>query len=102
MGRWEWGYETEFSSGQLCRYAGLLSLEVMDKCGYDYWRSPFEPIFVLRTLNRKVGKIPFAARCPVYATVSKFWDKIWDAFEERWGHLFMKNIVYAYRKTADQ
>ncbi len=100
-GLWEWGDETEFSSWQLSCYGRLLGLEFLEKRGYDYWRSPFELMFVLRTLNGKAGKIPLVKRCPVHDVISRFWDAVWEDIENRYGHLFMKNIVYAYRKPVE-
>ncbi len=98
LGRWEWGEETEFSSRELARYGDRLGLEFLERCGYDYWRSPFEIMFVLRTLDRKIGKVPFVKRAHALVVISRFWTKWWDLLEEKFGHLFMKNIIYVYRK----
>ncbi|MDD5634071.1 MAG: class I SAM-dependent methyltransferase [Candidatus Omnitrophica bacterium] len=98
LGKWEWGLETEFSDRQLKIFGDVLGLKFLEKCGYDYWRSPFEIVFVLRTLDKKAEKIPFAKNCPVHKTISRFWEKIWMRLERTYGHLFMKNIVYVYRK----
>ncbi|MBU0479208.1 methyltransferase domain-containing protein [bacterium] len=102
IGRWEWGHETEFSSRQLARYGKYLGLDILERFGYDYWRSPFELIFVLRTLNHKIGKIPLLRKSPGYGKVSEFWDAMWERLEDKSGHFFMKNLVYVYRKSANE
>ena len=99
-GRWEWGEETEYSSGTLKRLGRRLGLEVLEKKGYDYWRSPLEPIFVLRTLVHKAGKARFVRRSAVYAAIDRYWEKMWEGIEARHGHLFMRNIIYVYKKNA--
>ncbi|MEA3490204.1 MAG: methyltransferase domain-containing protein [Candidatus Omnitrophota bacterium] len=98
LGRWEWGNEKEYSSGQLKRFGDYLELEFLEKCGYDYWRSLFEIVFILKTLNRKMEKIPFVKDCPGQKTISRFWERSWERLEGLYGHLFMKNVIYVYRK----
>ncbi|MFQ5952349.1 MAG: class I SAM-dependent methyltransferase [Candidatus Omnitrophota bacterium] len=98
LGRWEWGKETEFSSWQLKWMGDHLGLEFLEKRGYDYWRSPFELTFVIKTLDHKIGKIPFVKKCSAYKNFSKFWKKKWGKVEDRYGYLFMKNIIYTYKK----
>ncbi|MBD3379946.1 MAG: methyltransferase domain-containing protein [Candidatus Omnitrophica bacterium] len=97
-GEWEWGDEKEYSAFELQRFADTLRLKVLERFGYGYWRSPFEPVFVMRTLNLKAAKIPFARRCPGGAKLSRAWDGMWSGLEKGAGHFFMKNIVYIYRK----
>ena len=100
LGRWEWGKETEFSSRQLYRYGGLLGLEFLERAGYGYWLSPFEVVYVLRTLNRKMSKVPFMKKCRGYEKFSRSWDRMWERLEDKYGHFFMKNIIYVYRKVT--
>ncbi|MGB3241884.1 MAG: methyltransferase domain-containing protein [Candidatus Omnitrophota bacterium] len=98
FGRWEWGAETEFSSWQLKWLGNHLGLEFLEKHGYDYWRSPFEVSFVLKTLDDKIAKIPFVKESPAHKEASGFWKKMWADFEDHYGYLFMKNIIYVYKK----
>jgi len=100
LGRWEWGYETEYSSGMLERSGSALGLEVLEKKGYGYWRSPFEPFFMMRTVVQKAGKIRFIKESPVHGAIERFWDRKWKALESRYGHFFMRNIIYVYRKSG--
>jgi ubiquinone/menaquinone biosynthesis C-methylase UbiE len=100
FGRWEWGAEIEFSSWQLKWLGDHLGLEFLEKHGYDYWRSPFEVTFVLKTLDDKIAKIPFVKESSTYKEASGFWRKMWGNLEDRYGYLFMKNIIYVYRKSG--
>ncbi|MBD3425619.1 MAG: methyltransferase domain-containing protein [Candidatus Omnitrophica bacterium] len=98
LGRWEWGEEKQFSAWLLEQMGKYLDLEMLEKCGYDYWRSPFEMVFSLRTLNNKIKKIPFIGRHLMNSSISRIWDETWSKLEDKWGWAFMKNLVMVFRK----
>ena len=99
-GKWDLGWETEFSYSDLKkvgRKLGLISKEVI---GYQYWKSWEEPVFVLRDFYEKCQRRnPWRDR-NAFLFLGKVYDRLWEFFEKKWGHYFMQNIVIVFQKKA--
>ncbi|MEK6710849.1 MAG: hypothetical protein AABZ64_09750, partial [Nitrospinota bacterium] len=63
-----------------------------------YWRSWFEPAWVLRDLYRKAPRRnPWGGRAP-FPALHRAWERLWEGIEGRFGHLFCKNVIVCFRK----
>jgi len=97
-GKWQLGWELEFSYGDLRKIGHKLDLKQREVFGYQYWRSWMEPLFVLRDLYNKLDRRnPLHHRQP-FPTMKRVYDSLWKHFENRLGHYFLQNIVIVFEK----
>jgi SAM-dependent methyltransferase len=97
-GRWTLGWETEFSYSRLTRILRGYGLIEKKRMGEGYWRSWREPAFVLRDAVDKIYRYaPFRFPAALLWPRSVY-RRLWRFLEERWGHLFMQNLIVAFRK----
>jgi SAM-dependent methyltransferase len=95
---WELGFETEFSYNDLRKIGKDLNLLERDVCGYQYWKSWFEPSFVLRDLYNKFHRRNPWREQRLFRFFKDFCDTFWNLVEKRWGHYFLQNIVIVFEK----
>jgi ubiquinone/menaquinone biosynthesis C-methylase UbiE len=97
MGTWPWGWEDQYSSHRLRRLGERFGLRVERIFGYQYWLSWGEPAWVLRDLVGKVERRAPVSLRGLLRPVSTAYDRAWGWLEERFGHLFLQNVVAVYR-----
>jgi ubiquinone/menaquinone biosynthesis C-methylase UbiE len=97
-GTWPWGYETEFSHRDLRRCGRRLGLTPRSVIGYGYWLHPLEPVWILRSLLRKINKLPLFRRSRLTMNLARRYDELWERLENRWGHHFMRDIAIVFEK----
>jgi ubiquinone/menaquinone biosynthesis C-methylase UbiE len=98
-GSWPWGYETEFSYRDLQTIGRRWALSEKDVIGYGYWLHPLEPLWILRSLMRKIRKFFLFQDSSLFEKASKSYDRVWDHLEESRGHRFMRDIAIVFQKT---
>jgi len=99
-GKWDLGWETEFSYSDLKKAGRKLGLIAKEVIGYQYWKSWKEPVFVLRDLYEKCRRRnPWRDRSP-FLLLRKVYDRFWGFLEKKWGHYFMQNIVIVFEKKT--
>jgi ubiquinone/menaquinone biosynthesis C-methylase UbiE len=98
--RWPWGWETEYSVGELRAWAPRFGLEAFDAVGYQHgrWldRLVIHPHrFVRRKLRRWNGQ-----SAPSYqpGRVARAWESAWDWVDARVGPYLAINVAVAFRK----
>lgn len=97
-GVWKMGWETEFSYRQLREMGKAIGLAEVDVIGSQYWKTWWEPMFVLRDLYGKSHRRNPMRSFRIFKSIQKGVDAAWQRIEDKWGHLFMKNIVVVFRK----
>lgn len=98
QGTWQWGYEKEYSYGQLRQYGKLSNLVEKDVIGCRYWLHPCEPMWVMKSLWDKVQKINPARNNPLFQTIKSIYEDFWKRLEGRFGYYFMRDIVIIFEK----
>jgi hypothetical protein len=96
--KWELGWETEFSYGDLKKIGRKLGLIEKQIIGYQYWKSWKEPIFVLKDLYDKLNRRNPLKNIQPFPILKRIYDSIWEELEEKWGHYFLQNIVIVFEK----
>ncbi len=93
-GVWEYGWETEYSFGDLKELGSKFDLEISQAggCGYAYFQDYGFSIlpFILRWFKKE--------KIPIFSFVGNFLLKIIEALENKYGHYFMQDIVMVYKK----
>jgi SAM-dependent methyltransferase len=97
-GKWELGWEREFSYADLRKLGKRLGLVEKSVFGYQYFRSWWDFAFVLRDLYEKFDRRNPLRNYPPFPFLKKLYDSSWDRLEQRWGHYFMQNIVIVFQK----
>lgn len=97
-GNWHLGWEREFSAEDLRVLSRDLQLRERAVLGYQYWQSWGEPAFIFRDLYNKFHRRNPLADRQVFRFLRANYEAIWQRLEEKWGHLFMQNIVMAFEK----
>lgn len=99
-GKWELGWEREFSYADLQELGKLLGLEEQTVFGYQYFKSWWDPAFVLRDLYDKFDRINPVRNIFPFPFFKKLYDTLWGNLEKKWGHYFMQNIVIVFEKPS--
>jgi len=104
---WPWGWETEYSVGELRRWAPQYGLEVSGAVGYQHGkfvdRLLIHPHRSLRRLwARRNGNGNGHAAQNGYrpGAAARQWENLWDAIDARWGPYLAINVAVAFRKAS--
>jgi len=97
-GKWQLGWEIEFSYQELKKIGMLLGLYEKELFGYQYWKSWQEPAFVLRDLYDKFHRRNPLKHLKPFLLLKHLHDGLWNKIEKKWGHYFMQNIVIVFQK----
>ncbi len=99
-GRWAWGWETEYSAGDLRRWAARFGLTVCGMAGHDHgrWldRILIHPHRTLRNRWHRRNGQPASVYHP--GPVARAWESVWDWLDARIGPFLAINIAVAFRK----
>jgi ubiquinone/menaquinone biosynthesis C-methylase UbiE len=95
---WEWEWETEYSHRGLKKLGSECGLKEIEAVGYQYWRSWWEPAWVLRDFYDKFHRrIPFENKTP-FSKIKKHYDRLWCFLEQKWGVYFLQNLAVVFMK----
>jgi len=102
-GTWPWGWETEYSAGELRSWAPRYGLEVVGAVGYQHGkivdRLMVHPHRTLRRLlARGNGHAPANGYRP--GALARGWESMWDGVDARVGPYLAINVAVAFRKRA--
>ena len=96
--QWDLGWETEFSYKELVEFGNQPGLSEVEVCGYQYWKSWKEPVFVIKDLIDKFfRRIPLEKVKPL-ANFQQAYNALIKKIEVKWGHYFLQNIVVIFKK----
>ena len=107
-GSWPWGWETEYSAGELHRWAERFGLEVCGACGHQHGRlldrlviHPHRMVrSKLRARNGSNG-LNGASRKPYSpGALARAWESGWDWLDTQLGPYLAINVAVAFRKGA--
>jgi len=98
LGKWPWGYETEYSYRKLKSLGDHLGLIEKNVIGYGYWLHPLEPVWVIRSLFFKIQRINPLRKLSFFMKLSKWYEDLWIWIEKRFGHQFMRDIAIIFEK----
>lgn len=99
--RWPWGWETEYSLGELRSWAPQYGLEVCGTVGYQHGRIVDRlVIHPHRVLHRRLAK--WRGRSGTNGckpgTLARRWEAMWDSIDTRLGPYLAINVAVAFRK----
>jgi SAM-dependent methyltransferase len=103
-GEWPWGWEREYSAGEMRRLADGLPMELvrLSSWGYDFYTSiarwPREKL-------RRKNPLRDTRLCRALDTLGRrgfdpAWELPWRWLERRYGPHFMMNVTGIYRRTS--
>lgn len=101
--RWPWGWETEYSAGELKAWAPRYGLRLAGVVGYQHGkfidRLLVHPHRSLRRLlARRNGHSSPNGYRP--GTLARGWEAMWDSVDARLGPYLAINVAVAFRKTS--
>lgn len=102
--RWPWGWEKEYSVGEMRQWAGQLGMEVLDAVGHQHGRV-LDRLIVHphRMLRNKLAKHRAAANGNGNyrpGKLARAWEGLWDGIDSVLGPYVAINVAVAYRKVA--
>ena len=102
-GMWPWGWETEYSAGELKRWAPRYGLEAAGAVGYQHGkildRLVVHPHRTLhRFLSRRNGNSTSNGYHP--GPLARGWEALWDGIDSRVGPYLAINVAVAFRKCS--
>jgi SAM-dependent methyltransferase len=92
-GTWEFGWETEFSLGDLRRLGRRLGLRAVSWMGHGYERGRDYGFFHVREFTRRMAR---TKRYPWMNGSGRCGERIWEVLERRLGHRFCLNVAVAF------
>lgn len=98
-GTWPWGWETEYSPGQLRRLGAAYGLRAIAAIGYDHWGSRRGTLYWRHAHTRLQQRNPWRDR-RVFRALESAYDAMWRQLEERWGQYFLINLTMAFVRNA--
>jgi hypothetical protein len=97
-GKWQLGWEREFSYADLRKLGQRLGLVEKKVFGYQYFKSWWDLAFVFRDLYNKFDRRNSFRNYAPFPLLKKLYDTLWVRLEKKWGHYFMQNIVIVFEK----
>jgi len=101
--RWPWGWETEYSAGELRAWAPRFGLEVTGAVGYQH--GPILDRLLVhphRTFRRLMARAQGHTWPNGYrpGPLARAWETLWDGVDARLGPYLAINVAIAFRKPA--
>jgi ubiquinone/menaquinone biosynthesis C-methylase UbiE len=94
-GIWPWGWETEYSPGELRRLGRKHGFRPIAVIGYDHWGSRRGTKYWRHAHTRLQKRNPWGERAP-FRALERLYEKAWTQAEERFGHYFLINVTMAF------
>lgn len=101
-GKWNLGWESQFSYADLKEIGDKLKLKVLDVAGYQYWKSWQEPTFVLRDLYDKFHRRNPYNNYRFFNILRNWYECLWKQLEKKWGFYFLQNIIIVFQKKKNE
>jgi len=102
-GTWPWGWETEYSVGDLQSWAARFDLEVLNAVGHQHGRILDRLIIhPHRMLHNKLAQHQGRAAKPHYqpGMIARAWESLWDGVDALLGPYLAINVAVAYQKPG--
>lgn len=94
-GTWPWGWETEYTPGELRRLGRQHGFQPIAVVGYDHWGSRRGTLYWRHAHTRLQQRNPMRDR-KAFRFLESLYEKGWTELEERWGHYFLINVTMAF------
>ena len=101
--RWPWGWETEYSAGELRAWAPRYGLQVAGSVGYQHGKFVDRLLVhphrsLRRVLARRNGHASRNGYQP--GPLAQRWEAMWDGVDARLGPYLAINVAVAFRKNT--
>lgn len=94
-GRWSWGWETEYSPGELRGLGRRFGLKSIAVSGDQHWGSRRGSLYWRHAHTRLQKRNPWRDR-RVFRMLEAAYDRSWVVLEEKLGHYFLINVTMAF------
>lgn len=94
-GTWPWGWETEYTPGQLRRLGKQHGFKPIAIIGYDHWGSRRGTLYWRHAHERLQSRYLWANR-GVFRALAGLYDQAWGQAENRLGQYFLINLTMAF------
>ena len=94
-GTWPWGWETEYSPGELRKLGRSYGLDPIAMIGYDHWGSRRGTLYWRHAHTRLQQRNRWRERAPFRALETAY-ERTWVALEETAGPYFLINLTMAF------
>lgn len=94
-GTWAWGWETEYSPGELRRLGRRYGLRAVAAIGYDHWGSRRGTLYWRHAHTRLQHRNPWRDR-GLFRMLEAAYERSWTMLEERLGPYFLINLTMAF------
>jgi SAM-dependent methyltransferase len=94
-GSWPWGWETEYSPGELRKLGRRFGMRSIAVIGDEHWGSRRGTLYWRHAHTRLQKRNPWRDR-RVFKMLESAYDRSWVVLEERVGHYFLINMTMAF------
>ena len=94
-GTWPWGWETEYSPGELRRLGRRFGLKSIAVIGDEHWGSRRGTLYWRHAHTRLQNRNPWRDR-RLFRMLEAAYDRSWVILEEKLGHYFLINLTMAF------
>ncbi len=97
---WEYGWETEYSYGDLKKMGKCLGLKLVDVSAHGYGYDQDYGFGYIRMLGEKIQRKSLLVRADFFVFIlGRLYDSFWQRLEKRYGYYFMQNISVVFQKS---
>ena len=99
-GKWPWGWETQYSPGELRRLGRRFGLKSIRVIGDEHWGPRRGTLYWRHAHTRLQSRNPLRDR-RVFRMLEAAYDRTWIVLEEKLGHYFLINVTMAFVRDQD-
>jgi ubiquinone/menaquinone biosynthesis C-methylase UbiE len=94
-GSWPWGWETEYSPGELRQLGRRFGMKPIAVIGDEHWGSRRGSLYWRHAHTRLQKRNPLRDR-RLFKMMESAYDRSWVMLEEKLGHYFLINVTMAF------
>ncbi len=98
IGKWRFGWETEYSFSELKRIGESFDLKLVEKIGSGYFYRK-DPLFHIRRVHQYFQKVNPCRDYQFFKTMEEEYENFCVSLEQRYGHLFLVDITLVFQKV---
>lgn len=97
VGKWRFGWETEYSSSELKNLGISFGLIPIEMAGFGYFYRK-DPLFHIRRLHRYFQKINLFRKAAFFRKLEDKYEKWYTNIEQKHGHRFLLHVTGVFKK----
>ena len=99
IGKWRFGWETEYSFSELKKLGESFGLKTIEKMGSGYFYRK-DPLFHIRRVHKYFHKVNPFRNYQFFKTKEDEYENFCISLEHRYGHFFLTDIAVVFQKSV--